>query len=243
MCKNSIIFMDYDNIWITCEQKNVEIYKLNFIEKINTFFKEKGYQINEIIAYANYDNGRMNRDKHQSKLQGLGVQTRHCRNGKDSADIAIACDVLEKLYLTAKDINTYIIISCDKDIAPLINKLKSQNKEVVLVTFTVNIDWDVMKNYGDIHFWFEEIIEIEYNEPEVKGELNADSFIKELKDEFERRQSDINYSLFVKSLDKKYNTDNSTIDGIRDYCISEGLVEMHEYKFNGRTYRDGIRVK
>lgn len=245
MCKNATVFMDYDNIWITCEQNiHAEIYKLKFIDKINTFFKDKGYRINEMIAYANYDNGKMNRDKHQTKLQGLGVQTRHCRNGKDSADIAIACDILERLYLTEKDNNsTYIIISCDKDITPLINKLKSQNKEVILVTFTVNIDWSVMKNYGDIHFWFEEIIGVPYNEPKVQEELEADDFINELKNEISVREIDINYSLFVKTLVKKYNTDNSDIDKIKDYCLSEEIIEIYEYEFNGRTYHDGIRLK
>lgn len=245
MCKDAKVFMDYDNIWITCEQNiHAEIYKLKFINKINTFFKEKGYRINEMIAYANYDNGKMNKDNHQTKLQGLGVQTRHCRNGKDSADIAIACDILERLYLTEKDNNsTYIIISCDKDITPLINKLKSQNKEVILVTFTVNIDWSVMKNYGDIHFWFEEIIGVEYTQPIIQEELDTDYFIKELKNEIEIRGTNINYSLFVKTLVKKYYTDNSEIDIIKNYCLSEGIIEIYDYEFNGKIYHDGIKLK
>lgn len=242
--KNAIIFMDYDNIWITSEKKSINIYELDFINKIKSFFKDKNYKINELIAYANYDNGKMNKDKHQTQLQGLGVQTRHCRNGKDSADVAIVCDILERVYLTSKNNNcTYIIISCDKDITPLINKLKSQNKEVILVTFTINVDWEVMKNYGDLHFWFEEILNIPYTEPEEKKELSVQSFQDELNNEINARGTNINYSLFVKTLQKKYNTNNSKIDEIRDQCERDNIIEIYSYEFNGRTYYDGIKLK
>lgn len=244
MYKSSIAFMDYDNIWITGENHlNINIFNSNFIQKINSFFNDKGYKLNEFIAYGNYDNGKMKKDYHQTKLQELGVQTRHCRNGKDSADIYMTCDVLEKLYLTAKDNETYIIISCDKDIAPLINKLKSQGKEVILVTFTVNVDWNVMKNYGDSHFWFEEIIGMDYLEPKSIIELDKTSFIEELRNQLESRKTDINYSLFAQALKKKYNVNGDIIDSIKDFHIKEGTINIYDYEFRGTIYHDGIKFK
>jgi len=243
LCKSAIVFMDYDNVWITCEKNyNVDVFVKNFIDKIYDFMGEKGYKVNEFIAYGNYDNGKMSRDKHQTKLQTLGVQTRHCMNGKDSADIAIVCDALEKLFLTSTDNDTYIIVSCDKDITPLINKIKSQGKEVVLVTFAVNIDWDVMMNYGDFHFWFEEIIDIPFTEPNLKPLLDCEVFCSELGKEVIKRQTDINYSLFSNGIQKKYKTCESEIDEFRDKLIEEGKIEIYNYDFRGKTFHDGIRL-
>lgn len=243
MDKSAIVFMDYDNVWITCEKNyNLDVFKKNFTDRIFDFMSEKGYKVNEFIAYGNFDNGKMSRDKHQTKLQTLGVQTRHCMNGKDSADIAIVCDALEKLFLTSKDNDAYIIVSCDKDITPLINKIKSQRKEVVLITFSVNIDWEVMKNYGDSHYWFEEIIGIKFTEPDIKPILDCESFYLELGNDIAKRQTDINYSLFSNGLQKKYITSESDIDVFRNELIKEGKIEMYEYEFNSKTYHDGIRI-
>lgn len=241
MSKSAIIFMDYDNVWITCENNyKIDIFSMSFINKISEFIKRMDIQINEFISYGNYDNGKMNKDNHQTRLQSLGIQTRHCMNGKDSADIAIVCDLLEKLYLTSANNKVYILISCDKDIIPLINKIKSQDKEVIVITFAVAVDWDVMSNYGDEHFWFEEIIGIEFEEPKLKEKLNCDIFCDELKSLISK-YSDVNYSLFSRQLQKTYNAFTGDVDIIKNTLISNKKIEFYEYEYEGRKYHDGIR--
>lgn len=195
----------------------------------------------KFVAYANYDNGKMAKDKHQSKLQKLGVETHHCMNGKDSADINIVCDALEILYQTSYKIDTYVIISCDKDITPLINKIKSYSKNVILITLSINVDWNVLKNYGDEHLWFEDIVGIPFTEPSLRKIVDEQIFIEELTKSITIFGT-VNYSLFAQSLEKNYDTDRSTLDSIRDTLIQNGTVELFSYQYNGIDFKDGIRI-
>lgn len=241
--KKSIVYIDYDNVWITCKNKyGIDIFEKNFIDKIKAFCIYNNYSVNEIIAYGNFDNYIMSKDNHQTKLQINGIQTRHVMNGKDSADIAIVCDALEKLYLTNRSIEVYIIISCDRDITSLINKIKSQGKEVCLITLAVNIDWDVMKNYGDKHFWFESIINIQFEIPKAKSILDSKKFIEELEKEIVERGTDIKYSLWCKTLLKNYSISQSELDNIRDELISKNLIELYQYEFQNKKFYDGIKI-
>ena len=114
--------------------------------------------------------------------------------------------------------------------------------DVGLKTFAVNIDWEVMKNYGDSHYWFEEIIGIKFTEPDIKPILDCESFYLELGNDIAKRQTDINYSLFSNGLQKKYITSESDIDAFRNELIAEGKIEMYEYEFNSKIYHDGIRI-
>lgn len=246
----AIIFIDYDNVWITCnENYSIDVLEEDFINKTKRYFSKKGYYLTEIIAYGNYDNGKMLKDKHQTQLQSMGIQTKHAMNGKDSADISIICDALEKLYTNEQNNDTYIFFSCDRDITSLINKIKARGKKVFLVTFTINIDWDVMKNYGDFHEWFEKILGIPYKLPDNKPNLDKDLFIEELDKIIKEKKSNINYSLFANSLEKKYNTDRTKIDNIKDCLVNDEIVEIYSYDFFNKntnrkqTFRDGIRKK
>lgn len=241
----SIVFMDYDNVWISCsENYKINILDINFVSKLMEHLHNKDYFITEVIAYGNFDNGRMASDRHQTMLQMSGVQTRHVMNGKDSADIAIVCDALEKLYLTNPDIDVFVIVTCDRDITSLINKIKSRGKIVYLIPLTINIDWDVMKNYNDDYDWFEKIIKIEYQEPTTKTELDEDTFMKELSNEERKRTNEINLSLFSNSvLLRKYSTTKSNIGDIVSRLIKESKVELYEYVFRNKKYHDGIRIK
>lgn len=241
--KNTVIFIDYDNIFITCEKDyKVDILEKDFINKIKEYCKKENLFITEMIAYGNYDNGKMARDKHQTKLQLSGIQTKHVMNGKDSADIAIVCDVLEKLYLTSKNIDVYLLVSCDKDTIPLINKIKSQGKTVYLITLAINIDWDVLKNYGDKHIWFEEIINIPYEKPVGKPMLDETSFLEELDNTIKKYQNDINFSLFSQSLEKKFNTKRTEITKLKNILIDKREIEIYEYEYNDKKYYDGIKI-
>lgn len=242
---NAIVLIDYDNIWISCKNKyNEDILDKQFVNKVLDWIKnEEKVNILEVIAYANFDNGRMASDRHQTILQKSGIQTRHVMNGKDSADIALVCDALEKLYVTNPELDKFVIVSCDRDITSLINKIKAKGKEIILIPLAINIDWDVMKNYCTDYKWFEEIVGIPFVEPMAKQVLDKSSFLLELQAEIELRKSDINYSLWAKSLVKKYSSLKSKIDEIKDQLLKEDIIELYEYNFNGSIFRDGIRLK
>lgn len=239
----TVILIDYDNVWISCkEEYGVDIVEINFIEKLkNHLVNKENLFILEIIAYGNFDNGRMATDRHQSLLQINGIQTRHVMNGKDSADIAIVCDAIEKLYVQ-KEIETFVIASCDRDITSLVNKIKSQGKKVFLLPLAVNIDWDVISNYGDKHIWFEEILDIPYTKPKFKTELNEAKFLQEL-DKLTSEKSNVSTPLLYPKLTRKYNTTRTKIYEIKDRLLKNNEIENYAYNYNGKTFHNGIRRK
>lgn len=240
--KNALIFIDYDNVFISFkEQYEMDIIDLEFPEKIIKFLEDR-YFISEIIAYGNFDNGLLSKDKHQTLLQQKGIQTRHVMNGKDSADIAIVCDALEKLYVNSSHVELFVIISSDRDMTQLINKIKSKGKLVHLIPLAINIDWDVMINYGDIHDWLEEILKIDFSEPKLSEKVTDEIFLENLAAQITERKTDINYSLFSSSLNKKYKTQRSKIDLVKDSLLDKKKIEFYEYDFRGKTYYDGIRI-
>ena len=77
---------------------------------------------------------------HQSKLQEYGVETVHTSNrGKNYADMQLAIDVLNQMYLN-ENIDEFIIISNDKDMSPLINTIKANKRKAVLITANDNYE-------------------------------------------------------------------------------------------------------
>lgn len=235
------IFMDYDNIWIGCYEHYLgTIFGLDFTNKIKEFLVNKGDKVVKYTAYANFDNGKMSSDKHQTQLQKFGVETVHCMNGKDSADISIACDALDLLFNNS-EINHFVFISCDRDITPILRKIRLSGKVTTVISLAVNTNIEVIQNYCDNHFWFEEIVGLEYKEPEKKI-FSKEVFIQELTDSLSRYPN-VNYSLFSSNIEKEYNIAKGIIDFYKEELIKENIVEKHDYEFMGKQYYDGIRLK
>jgi len=233
------IFMDYDNIWIGCyEHYFGTIFGLDFTTKIKSFVENTGDKVVKFVAYANFDNGKMSTDKHQTQLQKLGLETIHCMNGKDSADINIACDALELLYNNI-EIEHFAFISCDRDITPVLRKINLLGKMSTVISLSVNTDMEVIKNHCDNHYWFEEIVGLEFKEPEKKI-FDKETFKAELK-EMLSKYPNVNYSLFASNIEKKYNVSKGLIDFNKEELIKEMVIEKHNYEFMDKQYYDGIR--
>lgn len=111
------------------------------------------------------------------------------------------------------------------------------SKTVVIITMAVDVDKSIIKRYSDYHYWFEEIIEIPFEEPKDKL-LDADGFIKKLKSV---KASSINYSLLSNSLQSEFAIGMSDVDMIKEQLLSEGLIEFYEYEHNGKIFKDGIK--
>lgn len=86
-------------------------------------------------AYADWSEKKFG--AYQRKLQDLGVEMIQVprivkRANKNSADILLTADAVECLLLR-KFIDTFAIVSGDSDIGPLVTKLKSHGKTVVVI--------------------------------------------------------------------------------------------------------------
>jgi uncharacterized LabA/DUF88 family protein len=135
--QQAAILLDLENLVIAFEKqapraskgKHPEIAPLiEFIE--NTFGP-----VSVRRAYANW--AREGLDAVQSELLDLGVEMIHVpkrtrRSKKNGADILLTADAVECLLLRPF-IEVFAVVSGDSDIGPLVNKLKSHGKTVVVI--------------------------------------------------------------------------------------------------------------
>lgn len=137
---NVAIFIDYENIYKVLLPENKNLLRMGFFEKLREWCKTNSQRIVKIVSYCKYDNSDLYDSYHQSKLQEYGVETVHTSNrGKNYADMQLAIDVLNQMYLN-ENIDEFIIISNDKDMSPLINTIKANKRKAVLITANDNYE-------------------------------------------------------------------------------------------------------
>ena len=74
-------------------------------------------------------------DKKQTQLLELGFQLvhqKHASIGKNSSDIKLSIDAMDLLHRSSSTIDTFIIVSSDSDFFPLVNRLRSSGKTVMV---------------------------------------------------------------------------------------------------------------
>lgn len=86
-------------------------------------------------AYADWSTKRFN--VYEGQLQDMGVEMIHVRrrtrtSKKNGADILLTADAVESLLLRPY-IDAFAIVSGDSDVGPLVTKLKSHGKTVVVI--------------------------------------------------------------------------------------------------------------
>ncbi len=71
----------------------------------------------------------------QTELQQLGIELIHQMNstsGKNSCDIRLAIDTIDLMHRSPVDIESFVIVSSDADFYPLVAKLRSSGKTVIV---------------------------------------------------------------------------------------------------------------
>ena len=71
----------------------------------------------------------------QTELQQLGIELIHQMNstsGKNSSDIRLAIDTIDLMHTSLVDIESFVIVSSDADFYPLVAKLRSSGKTVIV---------------------------------------------------------------------------------------------------------------
>ena len=152
--KNTIIYIDYENIYETLLHENKNVLRMGFFEKLRRWCEKRELRILEIRAYCNFDLKELNDSHHQTKLQEYGIETIHTSNkGKNYADLKITTDLLTTMYTNTK-VDGSILISNDKDMTPLINEVKKNKDFMYLITAGSNYDSSIL-NFPDEHISIE----------------------------------------------------------------------------------------
>lgn len=172
------VFGDIDNIHWGLSNfygSNAKEMIMQMIDKIWDIYKNDRVRI--FSAYADYERvGRI-----QTELQGKRVTPKHVfgtRRRNDvvryAGDIELSLDALETL-IRFPDIDCYAITSVDKDMIPLINRVKYYGKSVHLFYLEAFIAPDSpLLAYADEAISIEELLGLE---PVKIGSIDIQSFV------------------------------------------------------------------
>ncbi len=120
------LFLDFDNIAIAGQGRRKQKFDIGpVIDRL----LEKG---KVLVKRAYADWSRYSREKdslHEAGLELIEIPKRKI-SGKNSADIRLVVDALELAH-AKEHIDTFVIVSGDSDFAPLVSKLRENDRWVV----------------------------------------------------------------------------------------------------------------
>ena len=107
--------------------------------------------IGSIIEKRAYGDWSVQQRGEQDQLLQLGfslIHQRHATSGKNSSDIKLSIDAMDLLHQSPAVIDAFVIVSSDSDFFPLVNRLRSSGKMVIVSGMKANTS-DVLINSCD----------------------------------------------------------------------------------------------
>src|SRR5690625_3502459 len=124
--RSMAVFCDFENIALGVRDANYDRFD---IQRVLERLLLKG---NIVVkkAYCDWDRYKdFKKDMHEASFELIEIP--HLRqSGKNSADIRMVVDALDRCY-TKAHVDTFVIISGDSDFSPLVSKLRENNKIVI----------------------------------------------------------------------------------------------------------------
>lgn len=174
------VFWDFDNIYwglsnFYGDNADTEKMIMQIIDIILDFYKDD--KVRMFSAYADFERV----PKIQSELQKKRVTTKHIfgtphsnETVRYSGDIELSLDALETL-IKCPDIDCYVIISADKDMIPLMNRVKYYGRSVHLFFLEAFIAADrSLLDYADQAISLEFLVGLE---PVKTTAINIESLV------------------------------------------------------------------
>jgi uncharacterized protein (TIGR00288 family) len=123
--KTLAVFIDFENLALGFKDKSGRFQ----IQLVLTRLLDKGKIIVK-KAYSDWHRyGDYKIELHQAAIELIEVPKRSM-TGKNSADIRMVVDALDLCY-SKEHINTFVVVSGDSDLSPLVSKLKENGKHVI----------------------------------------------------------------------------------------------------------------
>jgi uncharacterized protein (TIGR00288 family) len=120
------LFIDFENIALGATQAKLEDFE---IQRVLERLVEKG-KIVVKKAYADWSAyKKFKQPLHEAGIELIDIPQRGY-SGKNSADIKVVVDAMD-LCNSKEHINFFVLASGDSDFAPLVSKLKENNKTVI----------------------------------------------------------------------------------------------------------------
>jgi len=120
------LFIDLENVALGAEESKLQSFEIKYVL---ARLVEKG-KIVVKTAYADWSvYKKYKKTLHETAIELIDIPQRRY-SGKNSADIKMVVDAMDLCY--SKDhINYFALVSGDSDFAPLVSKLKENNKTVI----------------------------------------------------------------------------------------------------------------
>lgn len=239
---NVAVYVDYENVYKSLRSQHTNVLRISFFEKLKKYVESKRKRIAKIAVYCNFDNEDLYESYHQTLLQSFGVETIHTSNqGKNYSDIKLCVDVLTAMYCNP-NIDEFMIVSNDKDMTPLLDTIKTNKKNVSIVTVG-NCYNNNLKAFADTHVEFYKAIDnIKIHDPVLKTiskKIWSDFYShytsmldEESKEEFKHQE----LFYFLNRRSKIYNIMKYEFANILLDLYDSKDILFYKYQYNGDDF-------
>lgn len=145
------VYIDFENILVSLTnvygnpKADAQSRTLEIIGKIDDFLEKRGIETIKRRAFCDWSQypDAMN------ELYNMGVKSEHVKGkpGKNSADMDLSLTVMEDV-LKREDINAFVIVAGDRDYMPIVNRVKTMNKTLFLISFHDALSGDLKSLVG-----------------------------------------------------------------------------------------------
>lgn len=150
------LFLDFENIYYYLREEFVDPPNLNdaileLIRNLRHHLQDE-FGLDSIISNAYADFERLGSTP-QGGLFLLGVDTKNVlgTDHKNAADMRLCIDALEVLY-TRPEIQSFVLVTGDRDYIPLIQHLRRKARHVLGAGFRLKASGDLLLNLGEGRF-------------------------------------------------------------------------------------------
>lgn len=134
-CENVAIFADFDNLYYSLSDYglNLNLDDYNIFYWMNVLYGSS--KIRKMSAFANFE--QLNVTLSALQKQRVDIHNVFGNNRKNASDIELSLAALQTYY-ERTDIDTFVFITSDSDIIPIMNKLLYFGKKVHLYSVVEN---------------------------------------------------------------------------------------------------------
>lgn len=135
---NTLILVDYDNIFITLKNNYRDYRNPNIMYEVITKIKEK-YKTDNVLScrlFADFQNVQISEDGYDI-LRKAHVEIEHVFNGRNASDVVLMINCM-KYMMQYPHIDKIILVSSDSDLVPIFHEVQLLNKKLEVLYFEIN---------------------------------------------------------------------------------------------------------
>lgn len=163
-CENVAIFVDYDNIYYGLSEYgiNLENERYDIFHIMNELYEFD--KIRVMKAFADFEQIKVSlRHLQEKRVQIHNVYGNNAieKNRKNASDIELSINAIETCY-NNKNIDTFVFITSDSDMIPVMSKMLFYGKKVHLYSIKDSTS-KIINNYCNLFVDLIELLDIDIN--------------------------------------------------------------------------------